>query len=170
MKRLLGLFFELTALKKGPQDIPVNSSVIQIVAGAYLVINLTILQLNNDWGVAALQILVDLLLMVVFTWPLLYFSGWTNRLQQTLLALMGADAVINFFALPALASLNHQPTDLGFFAMLLLMLWHWLVIGHIYRHALERPLFMALGLAFLYLLLSSQLMEALFPVTTLEQG
>ena len=131
---------------------------------------MTILQLNNDWGVAALEIGVDLLLMVAFTWPLLYFSGWTHRFRQTLLALIGADAVINFFALPALASLNAEPSDLGFFAMLMLMLWHWLVIGHIYRHALERPFFMALGLAFLYLLLSSQLMEALFPVTTLTQG
>jgi len=163
MKRLLILLFELTTLRKGPQDIPSALAVQQWVFGMYLLVNVALLQLTSSWPTVLLQLLVDLVLMAGFTWPLLYFAGHLARFPQTLTALLGADAIINFCALPALASLTQQPTEIGIFAMLLLMLWHWLVIGHIYRHALERPLLFTLALAFLYLMLSSQIMEALFP-------
>lgn len=163
MKRLLVLLFELTTLRKGPQDMPSAWVAQQWVVMAYVLVNIVLLQMSSSWQTAVSQLGVDLLLMAGFTWPLLYFSGHLARFPQTLVALLGADAVINFCALPALFSLTQQPSEIGIFAMLLLMLWHWLVIGHIYRHALERPLLFTLALAFLYLMLSSQMMEALFP-------
>jgi hypothetical protein len=155
MKRLVVLLVELTALRKGPQDMPTGLAFQQSVLLAYALVNLVLLQMSNAWSTAVMQLLLDCLLMVSFTWPLLYVSGHRARFPQTLIALLGADAVINFFALPALASLNQEPSELGVFAMLL--------IGHIYRHALERPLLFTLILAFLYLMLSSQIMEAVFP-------
>ena len=163
MKRLVVLLVELTALRKGPQDMPTGLAFQQSVVLAYALVNLLLLQMSSAWSTAVMQLLLDSLLMVSFTWPLLYVSGFSGRFSQTIIALLGADAVINFFALPTLASLNQEPSELGLLAMLLLMLWHWLVIGHIYRHALERPLFFTLILAFLYLMLSSQIMEAVFP-------
>lgn len=167
MKRLAVLLFELTVLRRGPQDMPTGLAFQKSVLLAYVLVNLVLLQMSSAWSTAVLQLVLDCLLMVSFTWPLLYVSGYRARFSQTLTALLGADAVINFFALPALASLNQAPSELGILVMLLLMLWHWLVIGHIYRHALERPLLFTLILAFLYLMLSSQIMEAVFPPVTM---
>jgi hypothetical protein len=104
--------------------------------------------------------------MMGFCWPLLYFSAKPARFPQTLCALLGTDSVITACAIPAIASLIAEPTGLGYFAMLILMIWHWLVTGHIYRHALDKPLFFGLGLSLLYILLSSQVMAVLFPAVS----
>ena len=52
---------------------------------------------------------------------------------------------------------------LVFLVMLGLIGWHWAVTGHIIRNALEQSLSFGLGLAFLYLLGSYQVMALLFP-------
>jgi len=52
---------------------------------------------------------------------------------------------------------------LAFFVIIALMIWHWAVIGHIIRNALEQTLVFSLGLAFLYILGSYQVMALLFP-------
>lgn len=164
MYSLLQLFLEITAFRKGPQHVPTAAWLLPLILVFYVVINLAILLLSGDLSSAVMQVAVDFALMSGFIWPLLFVSAKLNRYRQTLVALLGTDAVINFFALPAVASLTNEATDLGFFAMLILMMWHWAVTGHILRYALDRPLFFGLGVAFLYLLISSQVMEALFPV------
>ena len=168
MYPLLLLFLEITAFRKGPQDVPVW--LLAWVMPVYVLINLAILLMSSEWAMALLQVAVDFGLLLGFSWPLLFFSGKPARFKQTLIALIGTDAVINFFALPAVASLNNEATDLGFFAMLVLMIWHWLVTGHIFRHALDRPFAFGLALAFLYLLISSQVMGILFPVMMPVEG
>ncbi|MFM8341766.1 MAG: hypothetical protein ACKN9F_06060 [Methylomonas sp.] len=167
MYPLLQLFLEITAFRKGPQDVPTASWLLPFVGMFYVGINLAVLLLSSDLSTALMQVAVDFALMSAFIWPLLFVSDKINRYRQTLAALLGTDAVINFFALPAVASLNNEATDLGFFAMLILMMWHWAVTGHIFRYALDRPLFFGLGVAFLYLLISSQVLEALFPVVAM---
>ena len=132
----------------------------------YIAINYLILFLNGALATAVLQILADFSLIILFCWPLLYFSGKTVRFPQTLAALIGTDIIISFFALPAIATLNTHANDLAYFSMLALVLWHWLVTGHIMKHALDRSLFFGLGLALLYIMLSSQVMAALFPEIT----
>jgi hypothetical protein len=47
--------------------------------------------------------------------------------------------------------------------MLVLIIWHWAVTGYILSKALEKTLSFSLGIAFLYLLGSYQVMALLFP-------
>ncbi|MEY4210842.1 MAG: hypothetical protein RLZ92_1223 [Pseudomonadota bacterium] len=166
MYPLLQLFLEITAFRKGPQDVPTASWLMPLILLVYVLVNLAVLLLSSDLSSALMQVVVDFVLMSGFIWPLLFVSAKLNRYRQTLVALLGTDALINFFALPTVASLTNEASDLGFFAMLMLMMWHWAVTGHILRHALDRPLFFGLGVAFLYLLISSQVMEVLFPMMT----
>lgn len=163
MYELIMLFFQIAIFKKGPQDVPASPLVLRLLLPIYVAINYLILYLNGAAATAVLQIAVDFGLIVVFSWPLLYFSGKQARFPQTLGAMVGTDVIISFFALPAIATLNANANDLAYFAMLALVLWHWLVSGHIYQHALDRSLFFGLGLALLYIMLSSQVMAALFP-------
>jgi hypothetical protein len=166
MYELTLLFFQIAIFKKGPQDVPGSPLVLKLLLPVYVAINYLILFLNGALSTALLQILVDFTLIILFCWPLLYFSGKSARFPQTLAAMVGTDIVISFFALPAIATLNTHANDLAYFAMLALVLWHWLVSGHIMKHALDRSLFFGLGLALLYIMLSSQLMAVLFPEIT----
>jgi hypothetical protein len=148
--------------------VPAASWVLKIILPIYVAINLLILLMNNFSSLALLQIAADFLLIICFTWPLLYFSDKPTRFPQTFYALIGSDSVISFFAIPAVASLNANATNLSVFAMFGLMVWHWLVIGHIFRHALDKPIFFGLGLSLLYILISSQVMAVLFPVISTQ--
>jgi hypothetical protein len=163
MYQLIMLFFRIALFKQGPQDVPASPWVLRLVLPVYLAVNYLILLVNGTSSTALLQIGVDLTMMAGFIWPLLYFAGKSARLQQTFSAMVGTDAVINFAAIPAIASLNSQPSELALLLMLAMMAWHWLVSGHILRNALDRSWFFGLGLALLYIMLSSQLMAALFP-------
>jgi hypothetical protein len=168
MYPLIVLFFNITLLRKGPQDVPASVWVIRLVLPAYIAINILILLLSEESATAFLQIAVDFLMMVAFIWPLLYFSAKTARFSQTLCAFLGTDAVISFFAIPAVSALSAQPSGFAIFMMFILMIWHWLVSGHILRHALDKPLFFGLGLALLYKLILSQVMALLFPVISTQ--
>ncbi len=163
MYELIMLFFRIAIFKNGPQDVPASPLVLRLILPVYVLINYLILWINDAGASAILQIAVDFTLIVAFVWPLLYFSGKTARFPQTLAAMVGTDVIISFCALPAIATLNSHANDLAYFVMLVLVLWHWLVSGHIIRHALDRTLFFGLGLALLYIMLSSQVMAALFP-------
>ena len=96
MYPLLQLFLEITAFRKGPQDVPTAAWLMPLILMAYVVINVAVLLLSSDWGDALMQVAVDFALMSAFIWPLLFVSNKLNRYRQTLVALMGTDAVINF--------------------------------------------------------------------------
>ena len=66
----------------------------------YVLVNLAVLLLSSDLSSALMQVAVDFVLMSGFIWPLLFVSAKLNRYRQTLVALLGTDALINFFALP----------------------------------------------------------------------
>lgn len=162
MYELLMLFFRIAIFRQGPQDVPASPMVLRLMLPLYVVVNYLILFLNGSAN-AWLQIAADFAMMVAFTWPLLYFSAKPSRFPQTLSAMVGTDCIVSVIAIPAIASLNSQPNELAYLAMLALMLWHWLISGHILRNALDRSWFFGLGLALLYIMLSSQVMAALFP-------
>lgn len=166
MYELSVLFFRIAIFQKGPQDVPASPFVLRLLLPVYLAVNYLVLLLNGVQETALLQIGMDFALIAGFCWPLLFFAGKPARFRQTFSAMIGTDIVISFCALPAIATLNTHANDLAYFAMLALVLWHWLVNGHIFRHALDRSLFFGLGLSLLYIMLSSQLMAALFPELT----
>lgn len=162
MYELLTLFFKIAIFRLGPQDVPASPLVLRLMLPLYVVVNWLILFLNgaaNVW----LQIAADFAMMVAFVWPLLYFAGKVARFPQTLSAMVGTDCIVSFLAIPAIASLSSQANQLAYLAMLGLMLWHWVIGGHILKNALDRSWFFGLGLALLYIMLSSQVMAALFP-------
>ncbi|MGD0960618.1 MAG: hypothetical protein ABSB19_12500 [Methylomonas sp.] len=155
------LFFQIAIFRKGPQDVPPSGLLLNIVVVIFVCVHILILSLNQVWPIALLQTAVEFLLIVVFSWPLLYFSGKLARFPQTFCALLGVDSVISFFAVPAFTSQNGL-------IILLLLIWHWAVSGNIYRYALDKPLSFGLGLVLLYRLISSQVIALLFPVISMQ--
>jgi hypothetical protein len=130
-------------------------------------VSFLMLSMGSHWPTALLQACVGVMMALGFSWIMLYLSRRLERFYQTSCALLGTDALISFFALPGTASLlTGRMTLLAFSVMLGLMAWHWAVTGHIIRNALDKTLLFSLGLAFLYILGSYQVMALLFPGVT----
>lgn len=163
MYELLKLCFDICLFKKGPEDIPYSRALLGLLIPVYAVISFLILILSSDMLSAILQVAVEVLLILGLTHIILFIAKKPARYQQTACALMATDALISLFALPAMATLVVQGTGLAFITVVVLMIWHWVISGHIFSHALEKPFTFGLGVAFLYILVSYQVMALLFP-------
>jgi hypothetical protein len=164
MLNIIKLIFDICLFKKGPEDMPYSPALLGILLAADAVVSFLMLSIGSSWLLAAMQASVGITLVLGFGWLALYISHRLERFYQTSCALLGTDALISFFALPGTASLiTGHMTLLAFSVMLVLMVWHWTVVGHIIRNALGKTLVFSLGLALLYLLVSYQVMVLLFP-------
>jgi len=167
MLDILKLIFDICLFKKGPQDVPYSLPLLRLMLIADAVASFIMLFIGSQWLMALLQAGVGITLVLGFSWVTLYLGHRLERFYQTSCALLGTDALISFFALPGTAALmTGRMTLLAFSVMLGLMIWHWAVTGHIIRHALGKTLLFSLGLAFLYILVSYQVMALVFPGVT----
>ena len=161
---IIKLLFDICLFKKGPQDLPYSLWLLRLLFVVYVSIRVLMLSIHFDWLNVILQVIVDVILVAGFFWTLLYMTRKLGRFYQALSAAFGTDALISFFALPGMATME---TGHGGLWVLLVMLglvgWHWAVTGHIIRNALEKNLSFSLGVSFLYLIGSYQVMALLFP-------
>jgi hypothetical protein len=164
MFEIIKLLFDICLFKKGPQNLPNSVWLLRILAVVDAGISFLMLSIRGNWLNSLLQAVAGVLLVVGFSWIMLYVGRRLERFDLTACALLGTDALISFFALPGMASMMlGRSAPLAFFVTIALMIWHWAVIGHIIRNALGQTLVVSLGLAFLYLLGSYQVMALLFP-------
>jgi predicted membrane protein len=169
MYELLKLFLNICLLKQGPQDIPGSNTVLSLVMPVYVIINFLILILSSDVSIALLQVITESILILTLSWIILFFFKKSPRYSQTVCALVGTDAVISFFALPVMSILLGQGSQFAFFTLIVLMIWHWAVTGHIFSMALDKPLSFGLGISFLYILASNLCMTMIFPNVILTE-
>jgi len=163
MYELILLFFDICLFRKGPQDVPVSKWLLQFLVSITIAVSFLLSQLTADTGKALLQATVEVTLIVAFSWAILLIAKRPARFLQTACALLATDAIISFFAIPAMATLAGQVAGLAFLVIILLMVWHWLVSAYIFGKALQQSFSFGLGVAFLYILSSYQVMALLFP-------
>lgn len=158
------LFFDICRLQKGPQDLPYSPALLMGSIVAYAAMSFLMLYIDSGWFNAVVQVTVGALLLLAFAKIMLILSKKSERFVQTSIALFGTDALISFFALPIIAGMTTgRVSMLSFAAMVALMIWHWLIIGHIVRHAMSETFSFGLGIAFLYIMASYWVMAQLFP-------
>lgn len=166
MFEIIRRLYDICLFKKGPQTLPYALSLLYLLIGINATINFLMAHMGNGVLRSFFQTLTGIALDMSFTALSLFCFGKLRRFYQTASALLGTDALISFFALPLMATLSlgqgGMPT---FLLMIALIIWHWAVIGHIMRNALDQHLSFGLGLALLYLLASYKAMALLFPET-----
>ncbi|MBT9096373.1 hypothetical protein KFZ76_01440 [Methylovulum psychrotolerans] len=156
--------FEICLFKKGPQDLPYRLSVLKMAVAANMLVSFLMLHMDKGGLRSVLQTVVGIALEVFFAGLCLYSFGKLARFWQTASALLGTDALLSFFALPVMATLILQQGGVAvFLVMVAIIIWHWAVVGHILRHALDKHISFSLGLALLYLVASYKVMALLFP-------
>ncbi|MGZ8227470.1 MAG: hypothetical protein ACXWT3_12670 [Methylococcaceae bacterium] len=164
MFEIIRLIFAICIFKKSPQDLPHSLLLVGLLVIINIITSFLILKIQSGWLNSLIQAVVGIILLGGFSWICLFLCRKLPRFYQTASALLGVDAMIGFFALPAVATMViGQGGLLVFLIVLALIGWHWAIIGHIMRNALEQSLSFSLGLAFLYLFGSYQLMALLFP-------
>ncbi len=164
MYELITLLFDICCFKKAPQDLPYSRALLQLLIVINALTGFLILKIHTDWLSAVLQSLFGVVMLVAFNRLALFIAKKPARFYQSTSALLGSDTLIGIFALPCLATLQTGHGSLLAFGVLLsLVVWHWAIIGHILRHALEQSLAFSLGLAFLYLVGAYTLTALLFP-------
>jgi hypothetical protein len=164
MFNIIKALFDICLFKKGPRDLPYSVWLVWMLLGIYLVIRVLMLSIHFGWLEVLLQVIAEFFLVAGFFWIILYLSHKRGRFYQVLSAVLGTDALISFIALPGIATLETGRGGMGVFLIVLgLIGWHWAVTGHIIRNALDQSLSFSLGLAFLYLLGSYEVMALLFP-------
>lgn len=155
------LLFAICCLRKGPQDIPKSNILSSVVLLAYTAVAFMMLyDEGSDVSVVFLEIGFEIILVMGFMAGVLFAVGKITRYQQAMTALMGTDALISFFAIPPMfAQVSGSGAEIMILVILGLMLWHWIVCGHIIRHTIDQPLSFGLGIAFLYIYGSYRLMD-----------
>jgi len=106
MFEIIKLIFDICLFKKGPQDLPHSVWLLRIMLVAYLSIRVLMLSIHYDWLNILIQVIVDIFLVTGFFWTLLFLDRKLGRLHQVFSAVLGTDALISFFALPGIATME----------------------------------------------------------------
>lgn len=104
-----------------------------LVTLANLALSTTINHMQLALGPAFIIAAVELCVLAGLTATLLYYRALTNRVRQTVTALMGSGAFIGAMVLVLLVVMPQLPALLR----LLVFFWNLAVIGHILRHAMD---------------------------------
>jgi hypothetical protein len=113
--------------------------------------------------------LTELVFLATFINVVLTLKNLRARFVQTLTAIEGVDVLIMLLSwLPThwFYSLKQAgaPTVLPALMLFFLMIWNVVIIGHILRHALSTVMPVAIMLSLGYVILSTYIIAALFPV------
>ncbi|MGR9100525.1 MAG: hypothetical protein ACU826_08145 [Gammaproteobacteria bacterium] len=153
MFQIVKLFADICLFKKGPQHLPYSIWFYRFTILIYAFVNLLVLGMSMSWRNAVMHLIAEIVLVLGFVFILLLPGRKLARFHQTAAAMFGTDALISFFAIPALATMKTgQMPGVTYPVVLGLLIWHWGVIGHIFRHALSASLSFSLGLAFLFII------------------
>lgn len=170
MQVLLQLFVQICLLRKGPQDLPASTFLLQLCIAVYVLSGGILLASEIVVLKALLQAMVEAGLLLLFLFALLRVFEKSSRFLQTATAAFGCGAVMTVLTLPILfwaqtLKDSGQDMELASFLLLGLLAWSFVVLGHILRLALNRARFTGMALAFFYMIASYQIMFRLFPVS-----
>ncbi len=161
---LIRLLLQLCLFRKGPQDVPASPLLLGIGLTFYLLAGILLLGLETGWQDGLLRTLTEALLLGGFLWTILSLMNKRPRLLQTAISVYACDALVSSLALPLLLLMASVPEARPAYLVLLgLMLWHWVILGHILRHAVSVRWIQGIGLALAYMVLSYRIMSVLFP-------
>lgn len=163
-------FADLLRLRAGPQDVPASNVLLLVAIVALGLVNTLVIQRVYTLELAVLRTGVDLLLQFAFVASVLNATRHPERIRQTFTALCGVGAVITLLVWPLIDVVLDRPAgdDLAVMATVLVLgIYGWgvAVLGHIFRHALDRTLGQGVLVALVYVLLLSLAADALVPPT-----
>jgi len=166
--KLLNVFLDICLLRAGPQALPASSFLLSVTALMGLLTGtIVIVDALGNVFTAFMAQLLDLLLLAMLLLTLLRLRGLESRFLQTATALFGCGALINLVTLPLPLltpeeGAGQQAAGPAFLLYLVLIIWALVVVGHIFRHALEIHLVRGILIAVGYFFAVNLAVEILF--------
>jgi hypothetical protein len=167
MLQLIRAWFDICLLRRAPQELPASSYLLGLSLCCYGLVSVLVSSQSYPFSKALQLATVDLGMLVLFVWSLLYLQRKTARINQTLSALAGTGSLMGIIALPLLLAIGPEtvaePVPAPLLSLwLLLLLWNLFVMAHIIRHALSSSFVIGFGISLLYALLNMQVITTLF--------
>ena len=162
MKLLLQRFIAICLFKARPQDLPFSGFLLALTIICYSLVNLGLSLNQADLMTATFMVLVDLLLLSILTYLLLWMHLQPGRYQQTLTALAGGGTILALVAWPLLLWQQQTGSPMASMFLSVFFFWNLAVFGHIIRHALSTHITIGILLALLYMYLSYKISAILF--------
>lgn len=170
MQLLFKRFFSICLLRAAPQDLPASTFLLVLALLAYGLVKILVAMNHATFFTAVGMSLVDVILLSVFCWSLLWVRVLSPRYTQTLTALAGCSAIMALCAWPLLLWQQYYDNEttvklISVIVALIISLWFlWKVIvfSHIISQALSAPLFIGMLLTIIYIYISFSVSQSLF--------
>jgi len=162
---LIRTLFDITLLKKGPEDIPRSWIVLYLCAGLWVLALLAMTALLQNFSASEAWVAVASWVLGLFCFVLvLAFSGQSGRSLQTVAALAGVGAIISFVMLAELVFLTpFLGANIANLGAILVLFWSVPAKGHIIARAIERHWYIGIAIAMIVFVLQYVFTSALTP-------
>lgn len=159
INRIISVTFGLLMLRAGPQDMPGGRQTQSLVMLFYLVLGLTLsMILDFSFSESLLRVAWHMAMLWLFVWAILSATRKSARIQQSYTSLLACDAVLEVLMFPAstvvvpaqrelqkmievhgmeAAVAMFQPPAAAVMFVLALLCWYFVIIVHVFKHALE---------------------------------
>jgi len=162
MSEVVKTLFDICLLRKGPEDLPCDTTLMLALIGVGLVVSFWLGLMIHDLQIAGLSSVAGLFFSFIFTKILLFKKP--ERFTQTFCAMQGTVTLINLLSVPVTYPLTKEGLDGSFvtlFGLLSFALFIWIVIvyGFIFSRAISTLLGYGVAISVCYALLSIILLE-----------
>jgi hypothetical protein len=159
MSDLLARLLTLCLLRIGPQDLPCSRRILLQLLGGLVTLQFVFALLLERTARLPLDVLLMLGLLLLPIQLLLALSGHRERFVQTAIGFAGAGLLFSLAMLPVVLVLSRVdperiqtegasgPQALAVLAWLGLTTWKLAIDTHLWRHALQRPLPLAVAIS-----------------------
>ena len=150
-------FVLMCLFRSSPSNLPYNFGCIVPTLLAYVVVAELLLGDQRNLFSIMIQVLIEVLILVAISFIILKFVNRSERLLQTLSALIGVNLIISLVSLPIMQLLpetgqGEQIDPLVLQINLMLLIWNLAVISLIFKRAFEIRTIVAGFIAFNYFL------------------
>lgn len=169
MYALVRAFADIAIRRSGPQDLPASGLLLGLTVVTYLLTQLPLALMLPGTVARALQMmLADTLLIGGSLALLLWLTGRMPRYRQTATAVFGTSALLSLMTIPFYlwrTGLSAAQLDaaLPTAAILMILVWSFVVGGHILAQALSRPFALGLMIAIAYFFVHTNILLMLVP-------
>ena len=166
MTRLLHSLFQIAMLRKDPGILPASTSLVLLLALAYVGMSALQALANGDDRIVTRAVL-DIGLTVAFFWIVLALTRRSHRIAQTLSAVFGTSVLlaplVMLLILAGRAGNKGDPLSvLTTVGSTLVFVWFLLIMAHVLRSALDTGLVTGFAAALAWVLASWMLAARLF--------
>ena len=164
MQPLLKIFVDICLFRAKPEQLPYSFFLMMLCIITYMAAGMGLNIIDLPLNKAILITVLDVAMMVGFTFAGLWIRNFLNRVVKTLTAIAGTGVIFTVAVIPLVLALPPQPSEQGsIFSLLLLgiVMWNIGVLGHILANVLSFPFWAGIGVAIMYFYISYKVVAML---------